>query len=112
MKSPVQFAFFMAMPIEAANMYFRGTSVDARFSIGPLSLEKLLGYQFEFLHWPGLYVSGWLDRIGFSQVDFVAIGASGYIDTVLLLIACIFVLRWSRPKGRRRPPSPTNTSED
>lgn len=93
-------------------MYFRGTSVDARFSIGALSLEKLLGYQFELLHWPGLYVSGWLDRIGFSQVDFVAIGASGYIDTVVLLIACIFGLRWLRPKGRRRSSSPTNTSED
>jgi hypothetical protein len=42
----------------------------------------------------------------------LAIVTSGYLDTVLLLIAAIYLLRWLRPKGGKRPPLPIETTEE
>jgi hypothetical protein len=93
MKSPIQFAFVIALPLEAANMYFRDSFAYIRVSVGSISLGKLLGLQFQIIHWPGLIASDWFDRIGFPLLGLFATAASGYIDTVILLFAVIFVFR-------------------
>lgn len=104
MKSPIKFAFFMAMPLEAANMYFRGFSFAHGILVGGVSLGALLNDQFEIIHWPGLRASDWFDSIGFPQIGLMATVASGYVDTILLLLAAIVVFGWLRGGGARRPP--------
>ena len=102
----------MAVPLEAANMYFRDSSVDVGISAGAGWLEKLMYYEFKLIHWPGLYASYWFDSIGFPQIGSLAIVTSGYLDTVLLLIAVIFVFRSLRRRGSKRsslPDDPTET---
>jgi hypothetical protein len=86
--------------------------VDFGFSIGSISLEKLMNFQFNFIHWPGLNASNWLEYVGYPQLGMLAIVVSGYLDTVLLLIAAIYLLRWVRPKGGKRPPLPIDTTEE
>ena len=111
MKSPVQFAFVMALPLEAANMYFRDSFADVRTSIGAISLGKLLGMQFQIIHWPGLYISDWLQSIGFPKLGILATAAGGYLDTVLLLIAVIYFFRsfsGRRAKRLSLPDDPTD----
>jgi hypothetical protein len=112
MKSPIRFAFFMAIPIEAANTLFRGSSVDIGIPFGAISLEKLLGYQFNIIHWPGFYASDWFEGIGYPQVGNLALVAIGYLDTVLLLIAGIFVFRWMSRRGAKRIPPPDDPTEN
>jgi hypothetical protein len=93
MKSPIQFSFFMAMPLEVANMYFRDAFAYIRTSIGGISLGKLLDNQFEIIHWPGLYLADWFDHVGFPQLGMIATAVCGYLDTVILLIVVIFAFR-------------------
>jgi|WetSurMetagenome_2_1015567.scaffolds.fasta_scaffold255028_2 hypothetical protein len=93
MKSPIQFAFVMALPLEAVNMYFRDSFADVRTSLGAISLGKLLDLQFQIIHWPGLIAADWFDRIGFQILGLFATAISGYIDTVILLFAVIFAFR-------------------
>jgi len=102
----------MAVPIEAANIYFRGTPIDSAISFGPISLEKLLLYQFKIIHWPGLIASDWFERIGFLQIGFLATVAIGYLDTVLLLIAVTFLFDSLRPRGARHPAQPDDPAEE
>ena len=87
-------------------MYFRDSFANIRISFGAISLGKLLGYQFEILHWPGLYASDWFDRIGLSQLGLFATAVSGYLDTILLLIVCISAIGSLRPRNRMRPSQP------
>jgi hypothetical protein len=111
MKSPIQFAFFLAVPVEAANMYFRDSFADFRISIGPISLDKLLDYQFRFIHWPGLYASNWFEGIGFPKLGILATAVSGYLDTVLLLIAVIFLFRSFRGRGAKSLSLPSDPTD-
>jgi hypothetical protein len=111
MKSPTQFAFFMALPIEAANLYFRDSFAGLRISFGGISLEKLLDFQFRVIHGPGLYVSDWLEGIGFAKLGILATATSGYLDTVLLLIAVVYLFRsffGRRTKPYSLPNDPTD----
>ena len=96
-------------------MYFSGSSVGTGISFGAISLDKLLRYQFKLIHWPGFRASDWFDYIGYPQLGTLAIVASGYIDTVLLLIAVVFIFRsliraFGRP-GSRRPTLPSDPTE-
>ena len=112
MKSPIKFAFFMAVPIEAANMYFRGYPVSGKVLFGGISLDNLLGYQFNILHWPGSYASDRLTLMGYPQVGYLAMVASGYLGTVLLLIALIFFFGWLRSPSVRHRAQPDGPAED
>jgi hypothetical protein len=111
MKSPIRFAFFLAIPIEAANLYFRDSFADFRISLGSISLDKLLDYQFKFIHWPGLYLSDWLESIGLPKLGFLAIAASGYLDTVILLIALIFLFRSFSGRKTKRLSLPSDPTD-
>jgi hypothetical protein len=111
MKSPIQSAFFMAMPLEAANMYFRDSFAYIRTSLGGISLGKLLDSQFEIIHWPGLYLADWFDRVGFPLLGLIATAVCGYLDTVILLIAVIFVSGSLGGQGVRRPSRPDHSTE-
>ena len=91
----------MAIPIEVANVFLKDSSIDLRISFGAISLDKLLSDEYQFLHWPGIYFSNWLEGIGFSRVGLLAVVASGYLDTVILLIAVIFIFR-ALPRRRSR----------
>jgi len=111
MKSPIKFTFFMAAPIEAANIYFRGYSLNDEILFGGISLDRLLSYQFKILHWPGSYASDWLTSWGFPEVGYLAMVASGYFDTVLLLILAIGFVGWLRSQGVRHPAQPDGPAE-
>ena len=102
----------MALPLEAANMYFRDSFADVRTSIGAISLGKLLGMQFQIIHWPGLIASDWFDRVGFPQLGLFATAISGYIDTVILLIAVIFIFSSLFGRGAKRPSRPDDPTEN
>jgi len=111
MKSPIKFAFFMAVPLEAANEHFSGTSVGAGLSFGGISLDRLFDFQFKVLHGPGLYASDWFNYIGFPKIGTLAIIASGYLDTVILLLVCIFALGPLFRRSAKRPPRPSDPTE-
>ncbi|MGD0938986.1 MAG: hypothetical protein ABR905_04670 [Terracidiphilus sp.] len=111
MKSPIRFAFIMAVPIEAASIYLKGNASDIRFSAGGISLERVISQQYEFVHWPGLYLSDWFSSVGFPRVGDLAVLACGYLDTVLLLLTCFIVLGSLRRRGRGHAPTPDEPAE-
>jgi len=116
MKSPVQFAVVIAVPLEAANMYLKDSSFGTGISLGGISLKMLLNLQFRIIHWPGFYASDRFDYIGYPQLGSLAFIACGYLVTVLLLLAVIFIFRiftraFGRP-GTRRPSLPDEPSEE
>lgn len=83
----------MALPVEAANLYFRDSFADFKISFGVISLAKLLDYQFRFIHWPGRYLSDWLEGIGLARLGILVTATCGYLVTVILLIAVIYFFR-------------------
>jgi hypothetical protein len=92
MKRPVLFAFLVAIPIEAVNCFLLAPPIDVGLPDYASRFEKLVALQWVILHWPGLQAPDWLG----SQLGIFVLFASGYLDTVLLLIAFIFAFRWVR----------------
>ena len=93
MKRPVLFALLLAVPIEGLNLVFP-FPVDVGLETDAGWLEKLWGFQWVFLHWPGLYVSNYFERVGFFRLSVFVIFASGYLDTALLIVVCVLAFRW------------------
>jgi len=112
MKHPIRFAFFLAIPLEAANLYFRGSSIGSGISIGAITVDQLLRYQFDFLHTPGYYASEWFYYHRIPKVGTLAIAACGYFETVLGLIVLIFLGKALFSREKRRPPTHDEPAED
>jgi hypothetical protein len=49
--------------------------------------------------------------MSYPQLGSLAIVASGYADTILLLVAVIYLFRWLRRGGRRRRSLPDEPME-
>jgi hypothetical protein len=107
MKSPIEFALVAAIPAEAANFLFAGFPIDTGFPADTSWYVKLIAYQWLYLHWWGWLLVFKIDDAGFEKLivhgklgDFILL-VSGYLDTVLLILAGIFVLRYGRYLARK-----------
>jgi hypothetical protein len=96
MKRPILFALLLAIPVEVVNFFFLAFPIDVGLPEDASWLEKLAGSQWVILHLPGLRLLDWFDRMGLSRLGIFAVFASGYLDTVLVLIVGIFAFRWFR----------------
>ena len=72
-----------ALPIELVNLFFLMPPLDVDMPPNTPFLAQVIGIQFLVLHMPGMMI---LDAFGFSN-DFVELFVSGYLTTVLLLVA-------------------------
>ena len=110
-------AFVVAIPIEIANFFMAGFPLDTGFEPADPWHDKVIGYQWLFLHFPGVAMVAWLDDTGFgkwlvARIKWMSLGTlyesifflCGYIDTVLLTLAVILAFRWwvRRLEGRHR----------
>jgi hypothetical protein len=74
------------------NFFLLAPPIDVGLPDNASRFEKLVAFQWVILHWLGLQAPDWLG----SQLGVFVLFASGYIETVLLMIACIFAFRWVR----------------
>jgi len=104
-KSQIGFVLLAAFAIEAVNFFLGSLAVD------PGSEEtqwyvNLLALQWAALHALGILMTDWVDRLGFPRLDVPALFLGGYLTTVAVLAALVFVgqrvVRWIRRPQRRR----------
>jgi hypothetical protein len=112
-------AFVVAIPIEIANFFMASFPLDTGFAPADPWYDKVIGYQWLVLHFPGVALVGWLDDPGFgkwlvARIKWMRLGTLyesifflwGYIDTVLLALAVILAFRcWVCRLERRHPES-------
>jgi hypothetical protein len=111
----VKTAFVVAIPVEIANLFMAMAPLDTGFAPGDPWSDKVLGYEWLVMHYPGVILAAWLDDTGFEKwlvarinwmssatLDESIFFLCGYIDTALLILAVILALRWwvRRPEGR------------
>jgi hypothetical protein len=102
-RSPIKLALVGALLIEALNLRFFAFPIDAGLPAGIPWYTRLLADQWLLLHLPGVVSLGWLDRLGLTRYDSFVLFVSGYLETVLLLIAGIVFWEWIRYRPARHP---------
>jgi hypothetical protein len=102
-KSPIQLALVGALLIEALNLRFFAFPMDVGLPEGIPWYTRLLADQWLLLHLPGVVSLGWLDRLGLERFDTFVLFVSGYLETVLLLIAGIVLVQWIRDRSTGQP---------
>ena len=100
-KSPIVIALLAAIPVEAVNFWFAMFPIDVGLPPDAKWYTKALGFQWLFLHWPGLWLSSGMDNTRFERLEPFLWAASGYVDTVLLILAGIFAFRRVRGLARK-----------
>ena len=112
--SPAKLALIVALMIEALNLRFCGFPLDVGLPANVPWYTRLLADQWLVLHLPGVVSLSWLDRLGLHRFDYFALFLSGYVETVLLLIACIALFQWIRDATTRdsTEPDPSATLGD
>ena len=103
--SPIQLAPVGALLIEALNLRFFAFPIDVGLPDSTPWYGRLLADQWLLLHLPGVVSLGWLDRIGLERFDSFVLFVSGYLETVLLLIAAIVFWEWIRMLSTRHAAS-------
>jgi hypothetical protein len=98
-KLPVRRAFLAAIPIEAVNFVFAMFPIDVGFAPDTSWYRKAAGYEWLFLHWPGLWLSSWIVGTRFEWLEPFLWAAGGYIDTALVIIGGILAIRLLRQIG-------------
>jgi hypothetical protein len=85
------------MPLEVANFFLAGFPLDTGFDTAATWFEKV-GYQWLVLHSPGVWLIVRLFDKGVRIEKFsdIVLFVSGYLDTVLLILIGIAVLRCFR----------------
>ncbi len=94
--SPIKLALVGALLIEALNLTFFAFPIDVGLPASIPWYTRLLADQWLLLHLPGVVSLGWLDRLGMARYDSFVLFVSGYLETVLLLIAGIVFWEWIR----------------
>jgi hypothetical protein len=90
-----------AIPIEWVNFRYLAFPIDVGYE-NPNWFQQVTGAEWVLLHLPGLWLLRWLDRTGYTRWESLALFGSGYIDTVLVLLFAILLVRWiSGLTGRR-----------
>ncbi len=101
-KSPIRAALLLAVPIEIVNflLTFRIYPPDVGFAPDARWYTKAVGFQGLSLHWPGLWLGQWVYNTRFEWLVPFLWAVSGYIDTVVVIIAGIFIFRLVRHASR------------
>jgi hypothetical protein len=105
-RSPIQLALVGALLIEALNLRFCAFPIDVGLPAQIPWYTRLLADQWLLLHLPGVVSLGWLDRLGLERFDTFVLFLSGYLETVLLLIAGIVLCQWIRDLSTRQRARP------
>jgi hypothetical protein len=100
-----------AIPIELANFYLAMPPLDVGLAPNAPWYASLMAFEWVILHWPGLRLSNWIEQMGFQGFEFVILFASGYIDTVLLIVASIFGFRFICDLAGKGPRNLSRQSE-
>lgn len=113
-------ALAVAIPIEIANFFLAGFPLDTGFEPADPWYDKVIGYQWLVLHFPGVMLVGWLDRTGLGKwlvarikwmsletLYHLVLFVSGYFDTILLVLAGLLAFRWW---VRRYSPAPNGAN--
>jgi hypothetical protein len=112
--SPIQLALVVSLLIEALNLKFCAFPIDVGLPANIPWYTRLLADQWLLLHLPGVVSLGWLARLGLERFDTFTLFLSGYVETVLLLIAGIVFYQWirSRSTGHYAESDPSATPGD
>jgi hypothetical protein len=89
MISPINLALVGGLLLEAINLRFCAFPIDVGLPANIPWYTRLLADQWLLLHLPGVVSLGWLNRLGLERFDSFALFLSGYVETVLLLVAGI-----------------------
>ena len=101
-----------ALLIELMNFSLLAFPIDAGYPPSTPWYIQLIGFQWVFLHLPGLFSLSWFEKMsgcnqlsivmGCRRVDNIALFVGGYITTALVLLAVTFgsqrFLRWRRKR--------------
>lgn len=93
---PIKVALLTAIPVEAVNFWFAMFPIDVGFAPDTKWYTKAAGYEWLFVHWPGLWLGQWMDDTRLEWLGGFLWAAVGYIDTVILIVAGILVFRLLR----------------
>lgn len=106
MGSPIQLALVVSLLLEALNLKFCAFPIDVGLPANIPWYTRLLADQWLLLHLPGVVSLGWLERLDLQRFDTFALFLSGYLETLLLLIAGIVLFQWIRDVSRRHSAGP------
>ena len=102
-KIAVLVALGVAFPVELVNFVVFMPPLDVGIPDDAPWYAKLLGLQWALLHYPGLRLTSLLDPFYKAYpLDVLTWFLSGYIETALIIIACILVFHWFRRWMDRR----------
>jgi putative effector of murein hydrolase LrgA (UPF0299 family) len=101
-RSPIKLALLGAIPIEALNLIFFAFPLGTGLPANIPWYTRLMADQWLLLHLPGVVSLGLLGRLALQRFDYFVLFVSGYLETVLLLIACVVFCQWIREVSRRR----------
>jgi hypothetical protein len=107
LKKRILIAALVAIPLELVNFFFFAFPIDVGLSDDAPWYTQALGAEWVLLHLPGLRLTSWLDPYPSSpNLERAVWMLSGYVDTVLVLVAGILVVwglkRW-RAKRSAKP---------
>lgn len=93
---PIKAVLLTAIPVEAVNFWFAMFPIDVGFAADTKWYRKAAGFEWLFLHWPGLWLGHWMDNTRFEWLEGFLWAACGYIDTVILIVSGILLFRLLR----------------
>jgi len=96
MRRSIVFALALAVPIELLNFFVFPYPIDVGLPDDASWLQRLVGAQWIVLHWPGLRLLEWLGAVGGQRLAIPGLFASGYIDTVMVILASALFVMWLR----------------
>lgn len=107
MKRSLLVALVIALPVEALNMKFCEFPIDVGLPSNTSWHWNLLCDQWTLLHLLAFPTINWMDHHGLlSRLGYAVFFASGYVETVLLFAAAIFIFqrfRGAKAKFCRNP---------
>lgn len=95
MNPAIKLALIIAIPVEIVNLPF-AFWFDPGFPDNAGRVLFLTVCESEFLHWPGLLLIDWFDRMHLNALGDAVLGVIGYLDTALLFFAIILCFQWLR----------------
>ena len=103
MKRALKIALLIAIPIETLNLWLvLHFPIDVGLPPGTSRWTEYTFAQALLLHYPGLFLLGWVDVHHLSRaILYSGLAVSGYVDTVLLVLAIVLSvmgLRALRPR--------------
>ena len=113
-RSPIKLALVVALLIEWLNLRFFAFPIDVGLPANIPWYTRLLADQWLLLHLPGVVSLSLLDRFGWQRFDYFVLFLSGYVETVLLLIAGLVFYQWIREVSMQHSaaPGPSATPGD